>query len=161
MLADHPAASHSGPVDFPYLEAGRRPCPPVVLHICVLTRAMARETWPLAACRFTCSSACNVDCPAASNGGRLWFPGTLSRGQSTIALSLQPPPWLFCNVSGVPPPAMSIDQWVPVPGTVSGTSLRSPSLPLRVKGTYSGEIKSLSRDPGIATLDSGMRFIGN
>ena len=157
MLADHPAASHSGPVDFPYLASGGRSAtmsPRRAPHLCFDTCAMARETWPLAACRFTCSSARDVDCPAASNGGRLWFPGMLSRGQSTIALSLQPPPWLFCNVLGVPPPAMSIDQWVPVPGTVSGTSLRSPSLPLRVKDTYSGEIESLSRD-------SGMRFIGN
>jgi len=30
-----------------------------------------------------------------------------------------------------------------------------------VIGTYSGEIESLDRYPGIATLDPGMRFPGN
>jgi len=142
-------------------EAGRRPCPPVVLHICVLTHvpwrgrpgrslpAVSPAHLPAMSTVQRHPTGAGCDSPARCPGA------------NRPLRSLQPPPWLFCNVSGMPPPAMSIDQWVPVPGTVSGTSLRSPSLPLRVKGTYSGEIESLSRDPGIATLDSGMRFIGN
>jgi len=43
--------------------------------------------------------------------------------------------------------------------------LRSPAgdpTPITlVKGMYSGKIKSLDRDPGIATLDPGMPFPGN
>ena len=47
----------------------------------------------------------------------------------------------------------------------SGTSLRihtgDPTPITPVKSMYSDEINSLNRDPGIATLDPGMRFPGN
>jgi len=54
--------------------------------------------------------------------------------QSKADMSYSPP---FLHPTGDPTPIMS------------------------VKGTYSGKIESLDRDPGIATLGPGMRFPGN
>jgi len=119
----------------------------------------------------------STDCPAASAGvgGRAdGHSPARCPGLMAIALlqsrSLIPQP--FCDVSCALPPAVSIDRWGPGIGREwrRGRPVIAPP-PLHptgdptpitlVKGTYSGEIESLSRDRGLSTLDPGMRFPGN
>jgi len=51
-------------------------------------------------------------------------------------------------------------EWRRVPLVVA-VPLRAPNSDHAGESTYSGEIESLDRDPGIATLVLGMRFPGN
>ena len=99
-----------------------------------------------------------------------------SRGQSAIVLpwlcSLCIPPGPFCDALGAP---FYVDRSFtggnggPAPAgyDVRGRPAIAPLFVPRptpitpVKGTYSGEIESLDRDPGIASLELGMRFPGN
>ena len=85
--------------------ASRRRVPSLRFDMC----ATALETRPLPAISRAHPPATLTDYPAASNGGVRRFPGPPSGGRSAIAL---PPaaPWPFCDVSGTPPPAMSIDR---------------------------------------------------
>jgi len=155
---DRPAASDIGPVDFPYpASRGRSAIASLrcVPSLCFDTCARAPVTRPLPAVLRAHLPALLTDCPAATEGGGRWFPGLLSGGRSAIALPrshspCSPLPWPFCDISGIPPPAMSIDLLRARIGREQFRGLhgyRPPSfapLPL-VKGTYSGEIKSRSR----------------
>jgi len=77
-----------------------------------------------------------------------------------VTLTLKPPPPAVLRRFGRAAASYvdrSMASWHR-PGTASGSlSLgRNPTLITPVKGTYSGEIESLDRDPVIATLDLGM-----
>jgi len=102
--------------------------------------------------------AMSADRPATSDNGCC---------ASSVALPRTLPP----AVLGAPLPAMSIVcrwRWGPVISRVQPVITPPPSR-LRQrpnsdhagKSTYSGEIESLDRDPGIETLVPGMPFPGN
>jgi len=66
--------------------------------------AMVPETRLLSTVLHTHPPATSTNCPVASDrGGGTVIPRPV----------LRPLPWPFCDVSGVQPPAMSIDQWGP------------------------------------------------
>jgi len=107
--------------------------------------------------------ATSTDCPAASDGGE----------GSWVVIPLpvvHPLPWSFCDVSGAPPPATSIDQLGPGigreqhRGPAGDPPLHAPAdlTPIMlVTGTYLGKMENLDWDRGIDTLDTGMLFPGN
>jgi len=163
----------------PYPASGRRSHPSVVLHICFLTGApRRRRPGRCPPFHVPIPPATSTDCPAASNGGRRGFPsdsparrpGADDHCASPVVLPRTlPRPFLerHCRHADRPQAAMGSHHW---PGTAPGPAgdRPPPSRPRRRsnsnhvgKSTYSGEIESLNRDPGIATLDPGMRFPGN
>jgi len=103
--------------------------------------------------------------------------GPSSGGRSAIALPQSRSPCShfpqpFCGVSGAPLHDVSIDQWGPGIGWEQHwgpagdrppprAPAGDPTAIMPVKGTYSGDIESLNRDPGLVTLDPGMHFSGN
>jgi len=107
--------------------------------------------------------ATSTDCPAASDGGE----------GSWVVIPLpvvHPLPWSFCDVSGAPPPATSIDQLGPGIGREQHRGpagdpplhARADLTPIMlVTGTYLGKMENLDWDLGIDTLDTGMLFPGN
>jgi len=99
------------------------------------------------------------------------FGGPIDHRTSPVAYPVTSLPGRPGYVSGMPlPAAISTDRrrrWGSASGPAGDHSLRraltgDPTLiNMYGKGTYSGEIESLDRDPGFATLDPGMRFPGN
>jgi len=156
----------------------------IVSHRCVPSLwTRAPETWLLPAVSRAYPPATSTDCPVASDGGgstvisrpAVW--GLISHCASPVTIPPYPPAVLrrfgratagYVDRSQA---AMGSRHLLGSPGTAScpagnrPPSLRAPvgdPTPITpVKGTYSGEIESLDRDPGIATLDPGMRFPGN
>jgi len=102
------------------------------------------------------------------------FGGPIDHRISPVAYPVASLPGRPGDVSGMPlPAAISTDRrrrWVSALGPAGDHSLRraltGDPTPINMinmygKGTYSGEIESLDRDPGFATLDPGMQFPGN
>jgi len=117
MSADRPAASDGGPrvSRTRRVRAGRRSRPPpIALHVCVLTRAPWRRR-PGRCMQFRGAHhpATSTDCPAASDGvggdSQVHHPGA----DRPLRFHGRPLPRPFCDVSGAPLPAMSIDRWGP------------------------------------------------
>ena len=86
--------------------------------------------------------------PASRGGDRPSnFPGRVP---------FSPLPGRPCIISGTSLPIMSTDR------PKAAINPPTPAIQLQsvctVKGTYSGKIESLDRDPGIATIDPGMQF---
>jgi len=110
MLANCPAASDGGLVDFlnPASGAGGKSRPP--LHSQPVFRHVHHDAGdPAIARRFTRPSARDVD--RLSSGVR-WggpvIPRPIVQGPISHCTSLVALPWPFCDILGVPPPAMSI-----------------------------------------------------
>ena len=165
-----PTAPQCRPIVQPRLTTGLwSPIPSIrsaIASLCCAARllfdrcATAPETRPLPAVSRAHPARDVDDCPATSNGGS---------GGSPVAL----PPYPPSAVLGAPPPAVSIIRRRRC-GPVIGREQRRvrpvipPSCPrLRSnsdhagESMYSGEIESLDRDPGIATLVPLMQFPGN
>jgi len=162
MSADRPAASDGGACGFPVPGVWSAiSSPPIMFPACVSTHA----PWHRKPGHETCPSSCDVDWLSSGvQWGRAAIPRPIVWGRWPLhfpgrALCVAPFPWPFCDISGVPLPAMSIDRWGPHIGQEQhrGPAGDRPS-PLRasagdptpntsVKGMYSGEIESGSR-PG-------------
>jgi len=140
---------------------------------------MVPETRPLPAVLRANPPATSTIVPRRPTGrGKGWHgdsPARRPQADRPLRIPSRSPcsPQPFCDVSGVPLPAMLIDRWGPGVSQEQRWGPAGDRLPLRVStgdptpimpvnGTlYSGEIESLDRDQGIATLDPGMRFPWN
>jgi len=140
--------------------------------------ATAPETWPLPAILHAHPPATSTDCPVASDGegeGR-HSDSQARRAQANQPLhfpchapTVAPIPRPFCDVSGTPPPAMSIDRWGPGIGREQrwGPAGNRPlPLPWRPHwrsnsdhAGYLGRNRESHRDPGIATVDLGINIL--
>ena len=160
-----------GPVDFRYPASSRRLHPPITFPASVSTGTPQRRPLPAV---LRAHPATSTDCPAVSDGGMViprptvWGPMAIKLPRSRSSCT-NPPAVLWhwarhhqlCRLSaggnGIPALAGN--------GIGAGLPLRAPAGDLTpimlVKGTYSGNIQSLDRDPGIASLDPGIQFPGN
>jgi len=162
MSANRPAESDRGPVDFPQGVRSATACP-VAFPACISMRAPWLQT------PGHCLPFCAPICPRC----RLivqWRP--TGRGGGAISRPVVRVPIRHCASPVAPPDCFvtfwachrSLWEWHLRPASCP-LPLRAPAGDLTpitsVKGTYSGEIKSLDRDPGIVSLNPGMQFPGN
>jgi len=135
------------------------PCRVPSLHFDACT--MAPDTRPLLAILRSHLPAMSTDCPVASDGEGGRFPAPVVRVPIRHCASPVAPHGCFVTFWAC---HRSLWEWHLRPASYP-LPLRAPAGDLTpitsVKGTYSGEIKSLDRDPGIASLNPGMQFPGN
>ena len=157
-------------------EASRPSRFPIAFPACVST--CASRHWRLRRCPLFCApihpwrrpivqghlTVMGGDSPACR-------PGPIGHCTSSVSLPCSTLPWPFCDILGAPPPAVSIYRWGPGIGREQRRGPAGDHPPFGPcqrfdsdhtgKNTYLGESKSLDRDPGIASLDLGMRFPRN
>jgi len=160
IVRPHPTAGLWSPV--PGGWSAIAPLPPAAFPACVSTRVPRH--WRPICCLPFCMPIHPRRRPIVQQRpmGRAAIPRLTVQWLIGHCTSLVMLPQPFCDVSGVPPPAMPIDRWGPGISREQhrGSAVnRSPSPPLRapagdptliaVKGTCLGEIESLDRDPGM------------
>ena len=157
----------------PYPASGRRSHPCRAACLLLDRCATAPETRPLPAVSLA-HPARDVNRLSLSSDvrqGEAVIPGPSSGGRWPLRFPGHAPPYPPPAVLGAPLPAMLIvrRRWGPVIGrerrrvrpVIAPPPFAPPPAIHAGKSTYSGEIESLDRDPGIATLVPGMRFPGN
>jgi len=142
-------------------EAGRRPCPPVVLHICVLTRVPWRgrpgRSLP---------AVSPAHLPAMSTvqrhptGAGCDSPARCPGANRPLRSPCSPLPGCFATFRACHHPLCRSISGFPCREQCPGPACDRPPSPFAWKVRTRAKSR-VSRDPGIATLDSGMRFIGN
>jgi len=157
----------------PYPAAGRRSSPPVAFPACVSTHVPRR--WIPGHCLPFCTPIrprCRLTVQRRPTGAGC-IPQPAIRGRSAIALPWSRSPcshfprpfcdvsvhhcWLCQSIDGVSASARnSVEGRLAIPRPIAS----DPTPIALVKGKHSGEIESLDRHPGIATLNLGMRFHG-
>jgi len=163
MSVNRPVVSDGGPEDFPYPAPDRQSRCPITFPACVSTCAPRRRSpGRRPPFHMPIPPATSTDCTAASNGGRAVIPWPVVWGLMAIALPRSRSPGRFGHAT---------TRYVDHPQAAMGSRHRSGTAPGPVgdrphptshpcrrsnsnhagKSTYSGEIESLDRDPGIAT----------